>query len=549
MIEQLKISNIAIIEDNTLNFESNFVSLIGETGSGKSLVVSSLSMLKGDKADYSLIKDKSKKAFISATFSLDENFIKLNSEVSQYVNDNLIIFKRVLNNDNTSKYYINDELVPLSIYKKVIIHLIDIHSQGENWELFDESKHLLYLDLFNPSEISKVKEEYIKKYNLYLEKKKELNELNNDKEIDIDYINYQIEEIEKYHLKENEIEDLIKESSTLKDYEKLSSAYKKYQEVKYLSEGKIEDILNMLSSSLNIFTSSSISSSATKVKENILELNDSLKEFEHEFVSLDINPNRIDQINQRLYDLKTLQRKYGQTTLDILNKLKEYKDKIDLVANIDLRKKKLNNEIEELYKEVNNLGSKLTKVRLNCAKLLENSISTILKELNFNDNGFRVNFNTIEPSINGLDKVNFEVRLNKGMEFQSLVKACSGGEASRLMLALKIILNKLNPYNLIVLDEIDTGVSGYTATLIGKKIKELSLSSQIILISHLPQVIVFSSTQLKISKKNVGNNTISNVDIIDEKEFINEIAKMLSLNKVNDEAIVQASNLIQEAKQ
>ena len=545
MIEQLKISNIAIIEDNTLNFESNFVSLIGETGSGKSLVVSSLSMLKGDKADYSLIKDKSKKAFISATFSLDENFIKLNSEVSQYVNDNLIIFKRVLNNDNTSKYYINDELVPLSIYKKVIIHLIDIHSQGENWELFDESKHLLYLDLFNPSEISKVKEEYIKEYNLYLEKKKELNELNNDKEIDIDYINYQIEEIEKYHLKENEIEDLIKESSSLKDYEKLSSAYKKYQEVKYLSEGKIEDILNMLSSSLNIFTSSSISSCATKVKENILEL----KEFEHEFVSLDINPNRIDQINQRLYDFKTLQRKYGQTTLDILNKLKEYKDKIDLVANIDLRKKKLNNEIEELYKEVNNLGSKLTKVRLNCAKLLENNISTILKELNFNDNGFRVNFNTIEPSINGLDKVNFEVRLNKGMEFQSLVKACSGGEASRLMLALKIILNKLNPYNLIVLDEIDTGVSGYTATLIGKKIKELSLSSQIILISHLPQVIVFSSTQLKISKKNVGNNTISNVDSIDEKEFINEIAKMLSLNKVNDEAIVQASNLIQEAKQ
>ena len=548
MVEQLKISNIAIIEDNLLEFDSNFVSLIGETGSGKSLIVTSLSLLKGDKADYSLIKDKSNKAFISATFSIDNKFIDLNNEVKDYVNDNLIIFKRILNNDNTSKYYINDELVPLSIYKKVISHIIDIHSQGENWELFDENKHLFYLDLFNQEKINATKNEYLKKYNLFLEKKKELNDLNNDSEIDIDYINYQIEEIEKYHLKENEIENLINESNSLKDYEKLSSAYKKFQELKYLNEGKIEDVLNMVSSSLNAFTNSSISTNATKIKELINELNATIKDFEHDFISLDINPSRIDQINQRLFDLKSLQRKYGQTTSDILNKLQEYKDKIDLASNVEQRKKKLSTEIDNIYSEVVILGEKLTKVRLSCAKLLEENISVVLKELNFNDNGFKVNFDKVEPSINGLDKVSFTVRLNKGMEYQSLVKACSGGEASRLMLALKIILNKLNPYNLIVLDEIDTGVSGFIASLIGKKIKELSSSSQIILISHLPQVIVFSTSQLKISKINKNNKTISTVCKINEEEYVNEIAKMLSLNKINDEAIIQARKLISEAK-
>lgn len=549
MIEQLKISNIAIIEDNTLQLDSPFVSLIGETGSGKSLIVSSLSLLKGDKADYSLIKDKTKKAIISATFSVSENFILLNQEIKDYVIDNLIIIKRVLSSDNTSKYYINDELIPLSLYKRIIAHLIDIHSQGENWELFDENKHIFYLDLFNQEMINKVKSQYVEKYNLYLEKKKKLNELNNNSEIDLDYINYQIEEIEKYHLKENEIEDLIVEASSLKDYEKLSSAYKKYQDLKYLSEGKIEEVLNMISTNLNSFSNSSIASYSTKIKEDISSINESMSNFEHAFSSLDINPERIDQINQRLFDLKSLQRKYGQTTKDILNKLQEYKDKIDFASNIDLIKKKLDKEITQIYEELIQCGNKLTKVRLDGAKILEKEISDILKELNFNDNGFKVNFTSVEPTNNGLDKISFLVKLNKGMDFLSLSKACSGGEASRLMLALKIILNKLNPYNLIVLDEIDTGVSGYTATLIGKKIKELSSSSQIILISHLPQVIVFSLSQLKIYKKNVGNNTISYVENISGDNFVNEIAKMLSLNKVNDEAIIQAKKIIQEAKQ
>ena len=549
MIEQLNIFNIAIIQDNTLNFETNFVSLIGETGSGKSLIVNSLSLLKGDKADYSLIKDKSNKAYIQAIFSFDESFIRQHNEIKEYLLDNLLTCKRVLNIDNTSKYYLNDQLVPFSIYKKTISHLIDIHSQGENWELLDESKHINYLDLFNSKEIDKAKKNYQEKFLLLQEKKKELDSLNNNKDIDIDYINYQIEEIEKYHLKENEIEDLNKEFEELKDFEKLSSSYKKYQDIKFLSEGKIEDILSSLSSTLNIFSSSSLDESSKKVKSDISNLIISLKEFEQNYLSLDINPKRIDEINQRLFDLKTLQRKYGNTTKDIFDKLNDYKNKISSISLIENNKETLISEISILEKEVYNLGLTLHEVRTKTALELEKSITNALNDLNFNDNGFKINFSSIDPSINGIDKINFIVRLNKGMEYQSLVKACSGGEASRLMLALKIVLNKLNPYNLIVLDEIDIGVSGFTATLIGKKIKELSSSSQVILISHLPQVIVFASSFLKIYKKDYENKTLSYVTKIENDELVNEIAKMLSLNKINEEAIIQAKKLIGEAKE
>ena len=549
MIEQLKISNIAIIKDNTLDFETSFTSLLGETGSGKSLIVNSLSLLKGDKADYSLIKDKNQKAFIQACFSLDETYISLHEEIKEYLLDNMIVIKRVLSSDNTSKYFLNDQLVPLSTYKKIISHLIDIHSQGENWELFDENKHIDYLDLFNSDQILKAKKEYQEKYLFLTQKEKELVELENNKEIDVDYISYQIEEIEKYHLKENEIENLTSEYNSLKDYEKLSSAYKKFQDIKYLNEGKIEDILSNLSASLNYFSTSSLSADSEKVKEDISSLISSINKFETDYLSLDINPKRIDEINERLFSLKSLQRKYGNTTNDILNKLKEYKEMIDSVSLFDKKKQDLKDEISKLKDEVIIYGKKLTDIRKNSAVKLENSIVETLKDLNFNDNGFKIAFNSVDPYLNGLEKVSFSVRLNKGMDFLSLSKACSGGEASRLMLALKIVLNRLNPYNLIVLDEIDIGLSGYTATLIGKKIRELSKSSQVILISHLPQVIVFASSFFKVYKEDNDNVTLSYVKKIENDSLVNEIAKMLSLNKVNDEALIQAKKIIDEAKE
>ncbi len=549
MIEQLKISNIAIIKDNTLDFETSFISLLGETGSGKSLIVNSLSLLKGDKADYSLIKDKNQKAFIQACFSLDETYISLHKEIKEYLLDNMIVIKRVLSSDNTSKYFLNDQLVPLSSYKKIISHLIDIHSQGENWELFDENKHIDYLDLFNSDQILKAKKEYQEKYLLLTQKEKELVELENNKDIDVDYISYQIEEIEKYHLKENEIENLTSEYNSLKDYEKLSSAYKKFQDIKYLNEGKVEDILSNLSSSLNYFSTSSLSADSEKVKEDISSLISSINKFETTYLSLDINPKRIDEINERLFSLKSLQRKYGNTTNDILNKLKEYKEMIDSVSLFDKKKQDLKDEISKLKDEVIVNGKKLTDIRKNSAVKLENSIVETLKDLNFNDNGFKIAFNSVDPYLNGLEKVSFSVRLNKGMDFLSLSKACSGGEASRLMLALKIVLNRLNPYNLIVLDEIDIGLSGYTATLIGKKIRELSKSSQVILISHLPQVIVFASSFFKVYKEDNDNVTLSYVKKIENDSLVNEIAKMLSLNKVNDEALIQAKKIIDEAKE
>ena len=550
MIEQLKISNLAIIEDTTIDFSSSYSVLLGETGSGKSLIVNSLLLISGEKANYSLIKDKTKKATISATFSINNEFVLINNDIKEYLDDNLINFKRVLSSDKTSKYYINDELVPQSVYKKITNHLIDIHSQGTNWDLFDENKHLIYLDQFGQNEIKNIKDDFLNIYNKYLEKKNELKNLiiENEK-FDLDYLEYQINEIEKYHLKENEIEDLNNEYNSLKSYEKLNEGYKNYQNIKYLNEGKLEDILINLSNKLNPFKESSLEKQVDIVKNNISSLIEELKEFDYQFNNLNIDPNKIDQINERLFELKSLQRKYGNTTKDILNKLEEYKNQIDNANIFASKKDKLEKEIKSLYDESMKKALNLSKIRKEYALKLEKNIVSTMKDLNFANNDFKIDFSEVELSNNGIDDVKFKVCLNKGSDYLNLAKACSGGEASRIMLSLKIVLNSLQPYNVVVLDEIDIGVSGYTATLIGKKIKEISSSSQLIVISHLPQVIVYGNSFLKVFKESDKSNTISKVKKIDEKELTLDIARMLSLNKVNDEALIQAQKLIEEARQ
>ena len=218
MIQELHISNLAVIEDTTLEFASNFVSLIGETGAGKSLIVDSLNLLKGDKADFSLVRDQKKKANVIATFSIDEKFLLEHQEIQEYLDDtSTLILKRVLNPDHTSKTYINDEPVSLNEFKKVSSHLIDIHSQGSNWDLLDEKKHIYYLDKFSEKEIKESKDEYQKAYKKYQESKDKLAVLiEENSKLDREYLSFQIAEIKKADLKEHEIEDLNAEYQSSK---------------------------------------------------------------------------------------------------------------------------------------------------------------------------------------------------------------------------------------------------------------------------------------------------------------------------------------------
>ena len=550
MIQELHISNLAVIEDTTLEFASNFVSLIGETGAGKSLIVDSLNLLKGDKADFSLVRDQKKKANVIATFSIDEKFLLEHQEIQEYLDDtSTLILKRVLNPDHTSKTYINDEPVSLNEFKKVSSHLIDIHSQGSNWDLLDEKKHIYYLDKFSEKEIKESKDEYQKAYKKYQESKDKLAVLiEENSKLDREYLSFQIAEIKKADLKEHEIEDLNAEYQSLRQLEIIQNNFNDYKENILLPEGNIKDILFKIRNKLSKFENTPLEKEAKKLFENINDTVESFNLLEESYHDLNLDPNRIEYINSRLFSLKGLQRKYGKTTDEILSKLNEYEKKLKEVDDFENLKIDLQNEIdknkEETIKKAKILSEKRKKVSIS----LEKSISKEMEDLGLLKDGFKVKFEESELSSDGIDKVTFEIRLNKGLDFTSLKKAASGGEASRLMLSLKVVLNALDPYNLLVFDEIDSGVSGRIASLIANKIKKVSSSCQVLVISHLAQVVSSSFSSIKITKHVSKDMTQTKAKTLNDEEFEEEIAKLLSGEKVTESAKLQAKELIKESR-
>lgn len=550
MIQELHISNLAVIEDTTLEFPSVYVSLIGETGAGKSLIVSSLGLIKGEKADFSLMRDPKKKSVITAVFSLSDDYLNTHPEAKEYLEDsNQLILKRTLNPDHTSKTYINDEPVSLTAFRSVSSHLIDIHSQGANWELFDGKKHLFYLDRFASSSIEKERNEYQDSYRKLQDLKRQLDELESKKkETDPEYLSFQIKEIEKAHLKENEIEDLNEEYLSLRESEKLQESFNRFKESVLLPEGTIQQILFQIKSRLSPFEETSLKDSSNKLVSSILSFEDAYDEFENDFHKLHLDPNRIEEINQRLFELKGLQRKFGKTTSEILEKLSVFKSQLEMTEEFDIRKEDLLSDINNAEEIAKSKASLLSQKRKKCALKLEKQISDEMDQLGLQKNGFKVHFTESELNKDGMDKVEFQVRMNQGMDFAPLEKAASGGEASRLMLSLKVVLNALDPYDLLVFDEIDTGVSGRIASLIAKKIRKVSNCSQVLVISHLAQVVSSSLNAIKISKKTMNGETITTASVLDEEGFQMEVARILSGETITEAALKQAKQLIEESR-
>ena len=544
MLEELHIKNLALIEDTNIDFSSPYISLVGETGAGKTLIVDSLSILKGDKFDFSLIRDKSKKTVLSASFVIDDSLIDRNEEFSEYLTKQLLV-KRIINTDHSSRYYINDEQVSSSVYKKILSLLIDIHSQGENSSLLDEKNHLYYLDSYLKNDLSEIKKEYSSLYSDYLKDLQQLKTMEEEKEdFDKDYLLFQINEIEKYHLKENEIEDLINEESRMKSYQNLLKDYQEFSSILYQS-----DIMSSLSSLLSVirrFKDSQIDVSS--LADNLSSLKESISEFENDFENMDIDPDRLEYINQRLFDLKGLMKKYGRSTEEILGKLDEYKRKLSFLDEYQIDKDNLLKKIDKKKDQLFLIAKKLSSTRKENAYKLEKDISSVLKKLLLKEDGFKIQIKDKELSKDGVDDVSFLISLNEGMPFSSLKEAVSGGENSRLMLALKSIMNSLDPSVLLVFDEVDTGVSGKVAFYVGTLLKEISKTSQVLVISHLPQVVASSYVSYEVEKKTLNNTTISTVKELNEKERIKAIAKLLSSKSITDEALLQAENLVKEFK-
>ncbi len=547
MLEELHISNLAVIEDTTLHFESEYVALLGETGAGKSLIVSSLNLLLGERADFSLIRDKEKKAIISALFTLSSDFLSRHDEVKEYTENGELILKRVLLPDHNSRCYINDEIVSQNELKRIALHLIDIHSQNSNIDILDENKQLIYVLGFLDELGRKSYNAYQESYKEYLQKKKELQDfLSSYKDIDTDYLTYQINEIEKYHLKENEIESLNEEFESLKEFSKIQNDYQAFDRAVENEDFSLSSSLSSVLHALRPLKETSLSDKAEALEESIHSVREAYSSLSEAFDSLDFDPHRIDEINERLFSLKTLQRKYGRTTKEILDKYQEYKAKMEFSSTFDSEKKKKEKEVDDAYQAALKASESFYQSEEKAAERLSKAIAKEMSDLGLRKNGFSIEFIPGELSKTGLYDCRFLVQFNEGIEKASLRKAASGGEASRLMLALKIVLNHINPYDLVVLDEIDTGVSGKQAALIAKKISALSKTSAVLVISHLAQVVSSAKNAIYIQKKAIDNVTKTTAKNMSEEEIISFIAKMLSGNNITDAARKQAEELRNE---
>ncbi len=548
MLNELSVSNLAVIKNIDLEFVSKDTALVGETGAGKSILINSLSLLLGQKADYSLLRDKNLPSKVTASFSLSDDYINRHPEVSKFlVDDNSLLLNRVISPDKSSRYHINGKLCSASEYKEVVSHLIDIHSQGANSDLFDEKKQLFYLDCFGGKEISKLKEDYLISLNAFKDKKKELEQLEKDaKEADRNYLEYQIEEIKKYHLKENEIEDLNQEFEAFRQNEKIRSKYEELVKLEETQPSDLSTTLSLMKSRLMTFEDTILKEKSQDLIEDINKFISDLRVFDEVYDSLDISLERIDSINSRLFELRSLQRKYGKTTQEILDKLAFYENSLSRIDEFERYQHDLKEEYEVLLSEATKKAQILSNVRKQVALKLSKEINAELAELGLLSGGFSISFNESNMNEDGIDDISFDVCLNKGMEPTMLKKAASGGEASRLMLALKVVLNSLDPYDVLVFDEVDTGVSGRIASLVALKIKKLSSSSQIIVISHLPQVVASCDSVYKIYKVSDDKETETKIKKCEGDEVYEEIARLISGKEVTPSALKQAEILRRE---
>ena len=551
MLANLRIENFAIIEDIDINFSKGMNVLMGETGAGKSIIIDALDLLSGGRSTFSKLRDDSKKAFIEGRFVFEDDFIEKNEEIKEYLEGNELVISRVLLPNKTSSCRINGLTTSLSNVQKIMKKVIDIHSQGDNSLLLDERNYLSLLDNYlEEKDYDELKNKVSANYKKINLKRKEIEDYKKETNlVDEDYLRYQVEEISRFNLKENEIEDLNEELYSLDEYSKINDSFKAFKDFYYGNNSiSVDSFLSSLKGFITPLNKSLLENEASKAIESIYELENNLDEMFSKYDKLDFSEERIDEINRRLYELSGLQHKFGKRTSDILARYEDYKTKLDNISNYQENIDRLESELEALREETMKDSIKLSSLREKRSSKLIKAINDELNDLGIKEGGFSISLERKELSASGIDQVNFMISLNKGMKFVSLKEAASGGENSRLMLALKTVFNKINPYGVMIFDEIDVGISGNIAFKVSKKIEEISSFSQVIVISHLVQVVANGDNHLFVYKEDGEEKTTSHIKYLTEEELVNEVAKMLSLDKVSESSLASSRELINSFK-
>lgn len=537
MLSELSIRNFAIIENLSISFEKGLTILTGETGAGKSIIIDAIHLLVGGRGSSDFVRHGENRAEIEGLFLLEKTshpVIPKAEELGIEITDDMIVLRREITKSGKSVCRINGKLVTIAILREIGSSLVDIHGQHEHQELMDETKHLSLLDQFGKMKIIDALSEYgqvYEKYEQALRKLKGLNENEQQTAQRVDLYQFQLTEIEQARLKIDEDELLLEEKKRLSNFERIfESVQASYSALKDeqkgldwigLVMGQMEDAQELNPDYKEL--SETVSNSYYMLEEVAATLRSELD-------NLEFDPARLNEIENRLNEINGLKRKYGQSISGILEYGAKIEEELETLLNKESHIEKLKKEISSLKKDLFIEGNELTNLRKTLAKDLTESIHRELKELYMQKTVFEVQIKSGESHLskNGMDQVEFYISTNPGEPLKPLSKIASGGELSRIMLALKSIFSKHQEITSIIFDEVDTGVSGRVAQAIAEKIHHVSTDSQVLCISHLPQVAAMADTHLFIEKETKDGRTKTKVKNLDEDGKIKEIGRMIS---------------------
>lgn len=536
MLQTLSIKQFAIIDELEIHFSDGLTVLSGETGSGKSIIIDAIGQLIGMRASSDFVRHGEKKAIIEGIFDIDNSkeAISVLNELDIDIDEDFLLVKREIFSSGKSICRINNQIVTLQDLRKVMQELLDIHGQHETQTLLKQKYHLKLLDDYAENQYSRVKEQYETTFNEYKEKKKELEELQSADQAllqRLDLMKFQFEELQEASLKEGEITQLESDIKRIQNSEKLSLALNNAH-VTLTDEHAITDRLYELSNHLQTIDDI-IPGRFKKLKADIDQFYYTLEDAKHELYdemsNTEFDEQLLNELESRMNLLNNLKRKYGKTIDELITYQSKLESEISKIENYEESTSQLKEEIDLLYEKVIKYGQSLSKERRIVARTLRGHIVAEIQNLQMKDANLEISFQPLEtPTIEGIEFVEFLISPNKGEPLKSLNKIASGGELSRIMLALKSIFVESRGQTAILFDEVDSGVSGQAAQKMAEKMRDIAKYIQVICISHLPQVASMSDHHLLISKMTKNDRTTTQVKELKKEDKIDEIARMIS---------------------
>ena len=549
MLQSLHVKNLALIDEAEVNFEKGLNILSGETGAGKSIIIGSVNLALGGKASRDMVRRDADYALVELIFQIEnEELEEKLKALDVYPEDHQVIMTRKLMSGR-SVCRINSETVAASRMRDVASCLIDIHGQHEHQSLLSYKNHLKYLDAYAGNEVENVKTALAKAFKTYQAKKKELSEASLDEEQqarELSFLQFEIEEITNANLQDGEDEEL----ETL--YRKLANGRKIMESAgtaHELTAGSGENASELIGRALReLFSVSTYDETMQSLADQLSEIDSLLGDFTHELSAYlsdaDFSEELFCRTQERLDEINHQKSKYGDSIEKILHALEEKEARAEKLAHFDAYRKQLEDELAKQEAVVRNYSDQLHEIRQKYAKIFVKEVTQSLIDLNFLDVRFEMRFEKLDHyTANGQDDARFYISTNPGEELRPLEQIASGGELSRIMLALKTVLAEHDDIETLIFDEIDSGISGRTAQMVAEKMKMTGKNHQIICITHLPQIAAMADAHFLIEKMAENGSTVSQIRMLEREESISELARMLGGVKITDRVLESAKEM------